>query len=79
MLKAGPYYKIGKTNNFSRRITELTIQLPFPVEVVHKIYTNNTTANETYWHKRFSHRRVNGEWFSLTDSDVTEFKKHSSM
>lgn len=75
LLKAGPHYKIGKTNNMSRRLTELKIQLPFPVQLVHKIHTENMSNVERIWHKQFANKRRNGEWFALTDSDVAQFKK----
>ncbi len=79
LLKAGPHYKIGKAVEFDKRIKQLKIQLPFAIEVVHKIYAQNPSVAESQWHKRFANKRVNGEWFTLTEADVAEFKSKSLM
>lgn len=74
LLKAGPFYKIGKASNFERRLSQIKLQLPYPVEVIHTVSTPNITGTETYWHRHFKSKRTNGEWFLLTDEDVAEFK-----
>lgn len=79
MLKAGRYYKIGKTKNFANRLDQIKLQLPFPVKVIHKIETDDPGGTETYWHKRFSDKRTNGEWFALLDADVAAFTSQSTM
>lgn len=79
LLKAGKYFKIGKTINFGKRLNQIRLQLPFPVEVVHKIKTDDVIGIEAYWHKRFAAKRVNGEWFSLTKEDVAAFMSRSQM
>ena len=73
LLKAGPYYKIGMTKDFANRLDQIKLQLPFPVEVIHKIETDDPHGIETYWHKRFSDKRTNGEWFVLSNADVAAF------
>lgn len=70
LLKAGPFYKIGKAIDFERRLGQIKLQLPYPVEVIHTIKTDDISGIEHYWHKRFVDKRTNGEWFVLTDSDV---------
>ena len=79
LLQAGPFYKIGKTNNFARRLKEIKLQLPYPVTVVHTIAARDISASETFWHRKFAHQRTNGEWFTLNDAEVSEFKSHSAM
>jgi Meiotically up-regulated gene 113/Domain of unknown function (DUF4287) len=64
LLKAGPYYKIGKSINFEQRLNQISLQLPYTVEEVHQILTDDPSGIESYWHKRFSPKRTNGEWFS---------------
>jgi hypothetical protein len=73
LLKAGPFYKIGKSINFEKRLKQIKLQLPYPVEVVHTISTPEYSKLEAYWHQRFRSKRTNGEWFLLTDEDVKEF------
>lgn len=79
LLKAGRHYKIGKTNSVGRREYELAIQLPEKPVLVHVIKTDDPTGIEAYWHKRFSSRRMNGEWFELKRDDVAAFKWRKFM
>jgi hypothetical protein len=73
LLKAGPFYKIGKSISFEKRLKQIKLQLPYPVEVIHTISTPEYSKLETYWHQRFRSKRTNGEWFLLTEEDVKEF------
>ena len=61
LLKAGPYYKIGKSINFDQRLNQIKLQLPYPIEVLHRILTDDVTGIESYWHRRFAMKRTNGE------------------
>ena len=79
MLRVGKHYKIGRTNDLTRRTGELGIQLPERADFVHSIRTDDMIGIEAYWHQRFADRRLNGEWFSLTASDVRAFKSRKSM
>jgi hypothetical protein len=79
LLKAGPFYKIGKAKDFDKRLRQIRLQLPYPVEVVHVISTSEFSQLETYWHRKFKTKRTNGEWFVLTDQDVKEFVKYSKL
>ena len=73
LLKSGKHYKIGRTNLFERRFKEIKLQLPFSVEEIHCIRTNNVALLENHWHERFRLCRKNGEWFQLSEADVREF------
>lgn len=74
LYKSDHYYKIGKTYDSVRRGSELRIQLPKPVALIHSIKTVDPSGIETYWDKRFELKRMNGEWFNLDRTDVNEFK-----
>src|SRR3989344_3097663 len=63
LFKSGRYYKSGKTNDTVRRGTELRIQLPEKMDLVHSIKTDDPSGVEAYWHRRFESKRMNGEWF----------------
>ena len=79
LLKAGPFYKIGKSIDGQRRCDQITLQLPYSVELLHMISTDDIHGIETYWHRRFIDKRANGEWFLLSDNDVILFKSRTSM
>ncbi len=75
LFKSGRYYKIGKTNDTVRRGTELRIQLPEKLDLIHSIKTDDPSGIENYWHKRFEPKRMNGEWFDLSSTDIKAFKR----
>lgn len=79
LLKSGGHFKIGKSFNVKKRVGQLKIQLPEPVEVVHVIHAAHALEAEAQWHRRFASRRRNGEWFVLTEEEVVEFKSVSQM
>lgn len=79
LLQAGPFYKIGKTKNFDQRLKQIKLQLPYPVTVIHTIAARDISASEIFWHRKFAHQRTNGEWFTLNDAEVAEFKSHTAM
>lgn len=79
LLKSGRNYKIGRSNAFGRRERELAIQLPEKADTVHVIRTDDPSGIEAYWHKRFSTKRKNGEWFELSAADIKVFRRRKFM
>lgn len=79
LLQAGPHFKIGKSIDFDKRLGQIKLQLPYAVEVVHVMRAADPSQVESYWHRRFSPLRQNGEWFLLTQTEVDEFKGVSKM
>jgi hypothetical protein len=47
--------------------------LPFKVQLVHALRTNDISRCEWHFHDYFKSRRINGEWFNLTDEDLAFF------
>ena len=68
-------YKIGVSVDPKRRVKKMGINLPYELEVVHTIPTEDMLATEKALHALFADKRVGGEWFELDESDVTLVKR----
>ncbi|HLS56404.1 MAG TPA: GIY-YIG nuclease family protein [Zeimonas sp.] len=79
LIKSGRHFKIGKANSVEARHRQLKIQLPQAAEVVHRIKTDDPYGIESYWHRRFAGKRLNGEWFALSAEDVKAFRRRKFM
>ena len=79
LMKSGRFYKIGSSRNVERRNYELGIKLPENIEILHKIKTDDPNGVENYWHNRFKDKRKHGEWFGLSSSDISAFKRRKFM
>ncbi len=67
-------YKIGRTSNPANRIKTFSVKLPFEVEYVCVIPTEDMHGLEAQLHALYAEQRINGEWFNLTPDNV-EFIK----
>lgn len=63
-------YKIGLSKDVRARIKTLGVALPFEIEPIHTIKTDDMVTLEKELHAQFNEKRVRGEWFALTPEDV---------
>lgn len=66
--------KIGMTKELGQRMTHFTTKLPYGIEMIATIKTNDYRELESVLHDKFSKVRKNGEWFDLSDSDIEYVK-----
>jgi hypothetical protein len=74
VIKSQYGYKIGKTVNLKERTRLFEVKLPFPIEVVHSTYFDDYTAAESFFHRMFASKRLEGEWFNLNNDDLEVIK-----
>jgi hypothetical protein len=79
LAHANDEYKIGTTQDISKRVYGLRKELGRDVKVIHCIETQDRYNLEFYWHCHFVDRFLHNECFALTDEDIAEFCSHTSM
>lgn len=68
LVKLFGMHKIGRTDNFHRRMEQLK-----PAQLIGKKTTNRSRDLEAELHKHFERKRLpQSEWFSLTEKQVLE-------
>jgi hypothetical protein len=71
--------KIGITKQLSQRLFSLNTSSPIELFFVFHFLSENAMKTEKELHKKFSTKRVKGEWFALTEQDIEQIKyKYSS-
>ena len=65
-------YKIGCTKDITKRLKTFKVGNAF-VEMVASKKTSERYKNESFLHKYFASKRVNGEWFKLDTDDLKLF------
>ncbi len=73
-LTESPQYKIGRTKELPKRIETLEVKLPFEIEVIHTIKTDDIASLEKELHNTFSSKRIRGEWFELDSAELETLK-----
>jgi hypothetical protein len=64
------WHKIGLSKDPVSRIGHLDVILPFDIEVLYLIPTNDMKRAERQLHQRFAEKRGKGEWFALSQDDI---------
>lgn len=71
----GDYYKIGMTNLPRRRISSLRAGLPEEPQSIEVFWVGDTRM-EFDLHEMFPSKRLRGEWFEFTQSQVEQIRNH---
>ncbi len=75
LLRSGAHYMICRSDELELP-TEAVVAGPSEeVTLEHTIRTDDAAGIEAYWRRRFAVRRIDGEWFKLSPTEVAAFKK----
>ena len=66
------YYKIGIANRVEDRLKDLSVGNPLPLYIVTKKRVERARELERAFHLNLKHKKVKGEWFKLSPSEVLE-------
>jgi hypothetical protein len=67
--------KIGKSVDVRSRTRLFEVKLPFPITVEHYAWFDDYSYAERDLHRTYHAKRLEGEWFSLSDADIAVIKK----
>lgn len=71
--------KIGIAKSITNRLKMLQTGNPYPIVLINE-YFQNTEAmarkKEKYLHDKYSSKRVNGEWFNLTNKELESVERY---
>ena len=63
-------YKIGKAKQVDGRYGSIAKQSPVEIKLIHQFKSENANKAEKALHNQYSHKRVLGEWFSLSEQEI---------
>lgn len=73
-LNDNKLYKIGFTRrNIEERIKELKTGNASNFTIINQYESKWGTKIEAYLHRLYDQKKINGEWFNLTNDDVKDF------
>jgi len=75
VMEAGGFYKIGWSASPEKRLSGIQTGCPLKVTLVGVI--EGTRDDEASWHACFREKRQFGEWFALSEADVSTVLQES--
>jgi mRNA-degrading endonuclease YafQ of YafQ-DinJ toxin-antitoxin module len=72
IIQQGEYYKIGISREVHRRLGVLQASTPYSCSLVYALETDDALEIEARLHDRYKDHCVVGEWFDLTDKQLSE-------
>lgn len=76
-LKSAYGYKVGRTRNVPARMRAFGVHLPFQYTILLCAWFNDCHAAEQRYHHQFAGKRINGEWFDLTEADIEAIRQRA--
>lgn len=70
IAKCNGAYKIGLSKNPQRRLKDIEYQQGSPVKLIYGINTEGMFQTESALHHLFYDKRIEGEWFDLSEDDL---------
>jgi hypothetical protein len=70
VLKSAYGYKVGRTRNVPARMRAFGVHLPIIYTIPLCAWFADCHQAEKRYHEIFASKRINGEWFDLTEQDV---------
>lgn len=72
LIRSVDKYKIGISKSVTRRLSQLRMSNPHEVTLVHAVRRVDYIDLEKHLHRSLVDHRTRGEWFSLTQEQVTD-------
>jgi hypothetical protein len=72
LIEAIGRHKIGISGDAKSRLNSIKSTLPCEMKVINIVNAPNYKFHENLLHKIFSDKNVKGEWFDLSDENVSE-------
>lgn len=74
VLKSALGYKVGRTKNVPARMRAFGVLLPIVYTIPLCAWFDDCHEAEKRYHNRFAEKRINGEWFDLTEQDIEHIR-----
>jgi hypothetical protein len=70
IIKSGLGYKIGMTKSIHNRTRVFNVKLPIHWDFEKVYCLKDYKLLEKFLHSKFEHKKINGEWFNLSEEDL---------
>jgi len=64
--------KIGYSTNVQQRLKSFQSYPPFKYTLIHHFPSDDMDKSELFLHEKYSQKNIQGEWFNLSDSDISD-------
>lgn len=76
VIRQDDFFKIGKALDMQNRMKMYITENPNELEVIIEHKVNNYGYVEKHLHNMFKSKRIRGEWFKLTNTDIVTIKAY---